>query len=336
MERLLGGSMSEIDIQLINCAGNKDLKGVTEALKKGASVKIKEPKIGATALIAGSISGSIEIMKLLLDSGSDVNAMDNNRLTPLFYCAAKGNTEGVKLLLSKGADIKARNAHLETALMRPAAFGYTEVVKILLDKDADPNAQGTEGSSVLMLAADNGHTEIVKLLLEKGAKKDLMHPYSYKIAYDYARRNGHRDVEQLLKPKEDAAPKEMIKPTKKLAGKELEAANKKLKDAIRNKEMNAVISAIESGADVNAKIGGDYPIILATGQGGTNIVELLIRQGANVNVEDSSGLRAITKACGGGFTDILKLLLDNGAEIKNVYIVANDGIAKLLEEAQKR
>lgn len=328
--------VKEIDNKLINCAGNGDLEGVKEALKNGANVDSTEPQIGATALIAASICGNNDIIKLLLEKGAEVNAVDKNAFTPLMYSATSGNAGAVKLLLDKKADVDSISLVLETPLFRAAGNGHTEVVKLLLEKGADANAQSQEGSTALMLAADNGHTEIVKLLLEKGARKNIKHPYSYKIAYDYARRNGHSEIEELLKPEVEAAPTQIKKTTKKLSPKDQTAVNKQLIDAIWKKDMESVVTAIENGADANANVDGDYPIILATYNGCTEIVELLIKQGADVNVEDSGELRAISKACGGGFTDIVKLLLDNGAEVKKVYIVSNEKIAKLLEEAQKK
>ncbi|MBS3067322.1 ankyrin repeat domain-containing protein [Candidatus Micrarchaeota archaeon] len=323
------------DTQLINSAGNGDLEGVKQALDKGAEVNGKEPQIGATALIAASIMGHTEIMKLLVEKEANVNAADNNAFTPLIYSAAKGNVEGIKLLLEHGANVDTRNANGETALIRAAGEGHADVVRILIEKGADIEAETSEGGNALILAADNGHTEVVKVLLEKGANKDHYHKYSPKVAYDYARRKGFHEIEELLKPKVEAAP-EIKKPTKEISPTEQIMANVQLVNAIGNRNIKGVATAIENGADVNASVEDDYPIIKATYYGYAEIVELLIKQGANVNTEDSTGRRSITIACAAGFVDILKLLLNNNAEIKKVYMVANDEIMKMLEEAQKK
>ena len=127
------------DTQLINSAGNGDLEGVKQALDKGAEVNGKEPQIGATALIAASIMGHTEIMKLLVEKEANVNAADNNAFTPLIYSAAKGNVEGIKLLLEHGANVDTRNANGETALIRAAGEGHADVVRILIEKGADLN-----------------------------------------------------------------------------------------------------------------------------------------------------------------------------------------------------
>src|SRR3989338_3904576 len=218
------------DTQLINSAGNGDLEGVKQALDKGAEVNGKEPQIGATALIAASIMGHTEIMKLLVEKEANVNAADNNAFTPLIYSAAKGNVEGIKLLLEHGANVDTRNANGETALIR---------------------------------AAGEGHADVVRILIEKGANKDHYHKYSPKVAYDYARRKGFHEIEELLKPKVEAAP-EIKKPTKEISPTEQIMANVQLVNAIGNRNIKGVATAIENGADVNASVEDDYPIIKAT------------------------------------------------------------------------
>jgi ankyrin repeat protein len=303
--------------------------------------------MGATALIAGAIGGNIEVIKLLIDAKSDVNAKSNDGSGPLFYCAAKGDAAGVKVLLENKANVNAVNNNGETALMRAAFGGYTGVVKALLAKKADTELESEEGSTALIFAADNGHVEVVKALLDNGANKNHSHRYSPgKKPHDYARLKGFSEVEELLKPEADQLNKKFMemrkllkdaekKPKKKLGAKEQAAANQQLMDAIKKNFLPAVCDALDSGADPNATIDGKRPIIEAVGRCPIEILELLINEGADVNVEDDIDRRAITVACGGGFADKLKLLLDNGAEVKKVYIVANEKISKMLAEKMK-
>ena len=51
----------------------------------------------------------LELVKLLIDSGEDVNAADNYGITPLMVAANLGDIEIVKYLMSKGADLGAHD-----------------------------------------------------------------------------------------------------------------------------------------------------------------------------------------------------------------------------------
>ena len=62
---------------------------------------------GCTALHLASIRGTDDIMRLLLEKGADVSAVDLHGNTPLHYC---GHIETIQCLLDFGADIYARYA----------------------------------------------------------------------------------------------------------------------------------------------------------------------------------------------------------------------------------
>jgi ankyrin repeat protein len=62
---------------------------------------------------------------------------NTERDAALPLAAAKGYTDVVKLLLERGANIEAMDNHGNTALFSAAALGRTEVVKLLLEKGAE-------------------------------------------------------------------------------------------------------------------------------------------------------------------------------------------------------
>jgi tetratricopeptide (TPR) repeat protein len=79
-----------------------DIKKVQELLDKGADVN--EWNFG-TALIWAASENRLEIAKLLIDRGADLNALGKNGWTALGCAAAEGYGDMVDLLISKGADI---------------------------------------------------------------------------------------------------------------------------------------------------------------------------------------------------------------------------------------
>jgi ankyrin repeat protein len=82
----------------------------------------------------------------------------------------KGHVEVVKLLLDRGAEIDKQTFF--TALHLASYNGYVEVVKLLLDRGAEIDKQ-TFGGTALHLASQNGHVEVVRILLQKGAASNI-------------------------------------------------------------------------------------------------------------------------------------------------------------------
>ena len=60
--------------------------------------------------------GNIEAVKQYLDAGTDVNAKEENGVTPLHQAARNGHKEIAELLIAKGADVNVKNEDGETPL----------------------------------------------------------------------------------------------------------------------------------------------------------------------------------------------------------------------------
>ena len=89
----------------------------------------------------------------------------------LIKASSDGNLDLVKLLLERGANVNSQNNifYGQTALIRASENGHTEIVKLLSTNGADVNIQDIYGQTALILSSLRGHLEVIKLLLEKGA-----------------------------------------------------------------------------------------------------------------------------------------------------------------------
>ncbi len=121
------------------------------------------------AFMKAAGKGQLDVVKLLLDRGADVNARDSRGYTPLLSASEMGHLDIVKQLLEGGADVNARDSHGYTPLLLASQMGYLDVVKHLLEKGADVNAKRHKGFTALMVASRVGYLDFVKLLLDKGA-----------------------------------------------------------------------------------------------------------------------------------------------------------------------
>jgi ankyrin repeat protein len=71
------------------------------------------------------------VLEILIRSGADVNAGNNEGETPLMIAALKGNPDNVKLLLNAGANINARDQRGETPLKHAMERNHSEVIEML-------------------------------------------------------------------------------------------------------------------------------------------------------------------------------------------------------------
>ena len=126
---------------------------------------------GFTPLGLAAFFGHLEAVKVLLESGADVNLRAPSRFanTALDAAVAGDHADVVRALLAARADSNARSEGNYTPLHKAAAHGNVEIVRLLLDAGADPQATRDGGSRPIDDARENGHAAVVALLEVRGA-----------------------------------------------------------------------------------------------------------------------------------------------------------------------
>ena len=93
--------------------------------------------------------------------------------------ASHGHLEICKMLLECGAEVNLQDNDGSTALMCAAEHGHPNIISILLSHpDCDPLLEDNEGSSALKIALVNGHNE-VGILLYTGTRITNYYASSY-------------------------------------------------------------------------------------------------------------------------------------------------------------
>ncbi len=89
--------------------------------------------VGDSESLEMLLSGdNVEKVKLLIDSGAEVNAVDTGEgFTPLMHAAAEGQVEVVHVLLKHKANTAVRDVDGDTAQDFATRNGHSEVVKLL-------------------------------------------------------------------------------------------------------------------------------------------------------------------------------------------------------------
>jgi len=139
-----------------------------------------------------------DLSELLIQRGADVNAKDKWGNTSLYLAIRKDDTKFVNILIDNGAEVDIKHPGGETALMSAAQTGRTEAVKLLLEAGANINAKNDKGQTALHLAAESVDADIVKLLLDKGAKVNEKDDESGFTALHHAARFGNKNAAELL------------------------------------------------------------------------------------------------------------------------------------------
>ena len=138
---------------------------------------VKRTKTRQPLIHAATENGQIDVVRSLLDHGSDVDERDGSRRTPLAEASRRGKLQVAKLLIERGADVNSRGATGQTPLHLASTGGHLDIVRLLLDHNADVNARQRSQRTALSNASVCGHLKIAKLLLERGADPTIRNSY---------------------------------------------------------------------------------------------------------------------------------------------------------------
>ncbi len=108
-----------------------------------SKLSIKSPQ-GETPLMLAALNNKMDLAKLLILRGADVNQPG---WAPLHYAATKGHIEMMRLLIDNSAYLDAESPNGTTPLMMAAHYGTPMAVKLLLEEGADPRIQNKLGLS---------------------------------------------------------------------------------------------------------------------------------------------------------------------------------------------
>ena len=143
-------------------------------LARGANINARDQD-GLTPLMRAAFrSWNPDIIKPLLDNGADINVATPYAETALTF--AQGDKDVIRLLQAAGAKKNPAAASGKpddfgnTALMFAANSGNIKEMQSLIAAGANVNATNHAGNTALIIAARGESTAAAKLLLDKGAK----------------------------------------------------------------------------------------------------------------------------------------------------------------------
>ncbi|KAL1988849.1 hypothetical protein VTN96DRAFT_7733 [Rasamsonia emersonii] len=104
-------------------------------------------------------------LQLLVEHGADIDAVDENGMTPLSLAVVGGNVTAIQVLLEMGVTV---NATAEPLVYSASSKGNKAVVSLLIELGFDVNAEREGGWTPLHVAAAKGYKAGFELLSTKG------------------------------------------------------------------------------------------------------------------------------------------------------------------------
>ena len=121
---------------------------------------------GFFPLALAAFFGHADIVKFLLDHGADVQQAATNaqRVNALHAASANRHLDICRMLIEKGIDVNAKQEGGFTPLQEAAHNGQLELVDLLLEHGADARTKNDQGQTALDVARASNHPEVVKAL----------------------------------------------------------------------------------------------------------------------------------------------------------------------------
>lgn len=175
---------------LHEAAAAGSLRLVNLCLERG-SQREKLDVYGRSALHYAAMHGHTTVCKQLLEAGVPPHVLDVDNCSPVVYATLRGSAECVQVLICDHciALQSPSPASSLVPLSLASQHGYTDVVSLLLKEGARcvPN---TNGEFPIHLAAREGHADVCKLLLDQHGW-DVPDKYHEWTPLFHAARNGH-------------------------------------------------------------------------------------------------------------------------------------------------
>ena len=255
--------------------------------------------------------GCLDIVRLLLDHGVNVNVHYDDRNTPLHFAAAEGHLEIVRLLLEHKADVGSLNGKGSTPLHRASAGrrdGCIDIVRLLLDHDANVNIHDNHRNTPLHFAVSKGSLEVVRMLLEHKADVNALNEEG-STPLHRAFEHWRGDIVWLF-----------VNHGADVKGHD-ESGNTLLHLAASEGDLELARMGIERNVDVNSQNNdGLTALLFALSRESLDVARLLLDHNADVHVRDERGntpLHVGAMFTGDGHLVICRILLERKAEVNS-------------------
>jgi ankyrin repeat protein len=265
-----------------------------------------------------------------------VTILPRGNWTPLMYAAREGALDAAKALAEAGADLNLTDPESYTALLISIINGHYDTAAVLVEKGANPELPDTSGMGALYAAVDmNGLAEIygnpppkstsritaidlMKILLDHGAKPNVqLTATTVQRVHTPGDRNLSTGATPLMRAARNGDVSAMGLLLARGADPKLEQKNKVTalmlaaglgrglstfadENTTEPQMLAAVKVLLEQHVDVNAVNDAGQTALHFAALSMDSVVELLVKNGANIDAADKQGRTPLAMAQGKG------------------------------------
>ena len=264
-----------------------------------------------------------EVKAFMKKNPKAINAQNSSKVTPLHFAAKYATEDIVKAMLAKGAKVNAKTDGLSTPLHYAGSGGSIngnrDIIALLIKKRADLKAKDEYGRTPLFNCCN---PQDAAYMISKGAKTNVIDKYGWSLLLKYCDDGKEDMVNFYLKKKLDP----------KIKDKEGETALHRICNHFT--DLKLLKQFIDFGIDVNAVDENGKTALVSeiffVRKDSDQVVEILLKAGAKVNIADKDGNQPLKAMCNNwldaGREDeaglaVAKLLVAKGADVnaKNKY-----------------
>ena len=304
---------------LVTSCQDDNVNVVDCLVQNEANIVDLQDEDGETALFFAVRSNwtSFGILSSLVTKGANLNTSRNDKRTPLMEASSKNDEKQVTWLIEHGADVNLQDEDGDTALhFACRSHASLEILSCLIENGASINACTNCKVTPLMMAVENCHKDVVSFLIEHEANVDLQDEDG-DTALHFACNSDHASLEILSCLIENGASINACTDCKITP----------LMMAVQNCHKYVVSYLIEHGANVDLQDeDGDTALHYVAYQESrvdkTETFLTLSTAGASCLCKNSKGLTPLLAASGQGLTEVVESLIQQPEMTKEQRIDA--------------
>ena len=291
-----------------------------------------EDSAGQTSHLCPAMWEDPAVCQVFIGTGAGIETKNDKGRSPLHVASLSGTLTTVKMLVGAGADVRAVSDQGSTCLFFSACFGHTDTVRYLVSlPEVDLNHQGSKNYTALHIAVQEKRADVVQVLIDAGADIETKSTDERSPLLVASCLGELTTVTKLVKAGADVRATDaegstclifaaffghtdVVRYLVSLPEVDLNHQSSKndtaLHLAVQKKHSDVVQVLIDAGADIETKNDdGCSPLHVASRSGEPATVKMLVKTGADVRATDDEGNACLIFAAYQGHTSTVRYLV---------------------------